>query len=155
MHTVDEIMTIDVLTLQPEEPIFKGMTLMAEMNIRHIPVVDKQHQLLGIVSHRDILRSDLFCLDTDEPNARSDIETSPIKSIMSEKICTASPKDSLLSVGQILQREKFGCVPIVDHGVLVGIVTDTDFVAVAITLIEEMEDFEDAEDDDDTGMEAL
>jgi CBS domain-containing membrane protein len=155
MHTVDEIMTADVLTLQPEEPISKAMALMAEMNIRHVPVVDKKHQLLGIVSHRDILRADLSCLDLDEPNTRSDIETSPIKSIMSEKICTASPKDSLLNVGQILQREKFGCVPIVENGVLAGIITDTDYVAVAITLIEEMEDFDDAVDDDGTNMATL
>tara|TARA_B100000959_G_C14979481_1_gene622860 strand:+ start:2374 stop:2568 length:195 start_codon:yes stop_codon:yes gene_type:complete len=63
---------------------------------------------------------------------------------MSEKVCAASPKDSLRSVGRILLQEKFGCVPIIDEGVLVGIITDTDYVTVAINLIEELEDFEDA-----------
>lgn len=153
MLTVDEIMTSDVLTLQANEPIFKGIALMAEHNIRHVPVVNKLHRLMGIVSHRDILRADLSSLSNGEPNSRADIETNPIESIMSKHVCAASPKDSLRSVGRILQREKFGCVPIVDDGILVGIVTDTDYVSVAITLIEEMEDFEDAEED--SGIEEL
>ena len=144
MLTVDEIMTTNVVTLQPEEAIFKGMSLMAEMHIRHIPVVDKRHQLLGILSHRDILRADLSCLANDDQNSWSNVEVTSLKSIMSDKVCSASPKDSLRSVGLILQRAKFGCVPIVDDGVLVGIVTDTDFVSVAISLIEEIENFEDA-----------
>ena len=149
MLTVDEIMTSDVLTLQADEPIFKGLALMAEHNIRHVPLVNKLHLLKGIVSHRDILRANLSSLSNEELKSRADIETIPIESIMSKHVCAASPKDSLLSVGRILQREKFGCVPIVDDGILVGIVTDTDYVSVAITLIEAMEDFEDAVEDGD------
>jgi len=144
LYTVDEIMTTNVVTLQPEEPVFKGMALMAEMHIRHLPIVDKDHHLLGILSHRDILRADVSSLNSGGQKFRSSVETSPISTIMSEKVCAASPKDSLRSVGRILLQEKFGCVPIIDEGVLVGIITDTDYVTVAINLIEELEDFEDA-----------
>ena len=144
MLTVDEIMTRDVLTLQADDPIFKVIALMAEHNIRHVPVVNKHHRLMGIVSHRDILRADLSSLSTGETKSRADIETIAIKSIMSDNVCAASPKDRLRRVGRILRREKVGCWQRVDDGILVGIVTDTDYVAVAIVLIEEMEDFEDA-----------
>jgi|TARA_B110000263_G_C15240813_1_gene479281 CBS domain-containing membrane protein len=93
---------------------------MVKMYIRHIPIVDKRHQSLGILSHRDILRADLSCLTDSDENSRSNVKVTSLKSIMSEKVCSASPKDSLCSVGLILQREKFGCVPIVEDDILVG-----------------------------------
>ena len=146
MVTVDEIMTTNVLTLQMDDSILSGMSLMAEKNIRHIPIVDKNHQLQGIVSHRDILRADLSCLNQSDATARSNIENSAIETIMTRDVHTASPKDNLRSVGLKLQKEKFGCVPIIDDGLLVGIITDSDFVAAALTLIEELEAHEQADD---------
>lgn len=147
MVTVDEIMTTNVLTLQMDDSILKGMALMAEKNIRHIPIVNKSHQLVGVVSHRDLLRADLSCLEDSDSSARSDIEDSPIETIMTKNVRTASPKDNLRSVGLALQKGKFGCIPIVENGILAGIVTDTDFVSAALTMIEELEAYETSADE--------
>lgn len=153
MVTVDEIMTTNVVTLQMDDSILKGMALMAEKNIRHIPIVDKNHHLVGVVSHRDLLRADISCLEQTESVARSSVENSPIETIMTKNVRTASAKDNLRSVGLALQKGKFGCIPIVEGGLLVGIVTDTDFVSAALTMIEELENYESSDDDtviDDT-----
>ena len=145
MITVDEIMTTQVVTVQPEDSLLSCMGLMADHNIRHLPVVNKHHQLLGIVSHRDLLRADLSCLSTKkgtEETSRETINNATVSDIMNTSVKTATPLTGFRSVGLLLQKEKFGCVPITDKGILVGIITDTDFVSAAITLVEEMEFFE-------------
>lgn len=142
MISVAEIMTENVITLQTEDTILKAMSVMAEKKIRHIPIVDKQHQLLGIVSHRDMLRANLSSLGDNPDQARAEIEATPLGSVMSTHVHTANREDSLIRVGKLLQSEKIGCMPILADGLLVGIITDSDFVGAAITLIEELEDFE-------------
>ncbi len=149
MVTVEEIMTRNVLTLQQDESILRGMALMTENNIRHIPIVDKHHHLVGVVSHRDILRAEHSSLQESDSDLRSGIESSSIGSIMSTNLRTSTPADCLRSVGKILQQGKLGCVPITEEGVLIGIITDTDFVSVALTLIEELENFESAGEDEE------
>lgn len=142
MISVAEIMTENVITLQGKDTILTAMSVMAEKKIRHIPIVDKQHQLIGVISHRDMLRVNLSTLGDNADQERAEIEATALEDIMSTQVHTATPQDSLISVGKLLQSEKIGCMPIVEDGLLVGIITDSDFVGAAITLIEELEDFE-------------
>jgi CBS domain-containing protein len=62
---------------------------------------------------------------------------------MTEDILTTHPKDSLRAAGLTLQKHKYGCLPVIENGSLVGIITDSDYVGVAINLIEEHDAFED------------
>ena len=65
-----------------------------------------------------------------------DCKTQP-RTPMTEGILTTHPKYSLRAAGLTLQKHKHGCLPIIDNGALVEIITDSDFVGVAINLIEE------------------
>lgn len=140
MITVNEIMSTHVITLAPEDSVAEAAATMTENNIRHIPIVNSQQHVIGIVSQRDVLKSGAL---SNASNATNKIA---IDSIMSREILSTHPRDSLRAAGLTLQKYKYGCLPVIDNEVLVGIITDSDFVGVAINLIEEQDDFEDSEE---------
>ena len=144
MITVSEIMSTEVISLGPDESISKAAEIMAENNIRHIPVVDQKSQVIGIVSQRDVLKSGALYQPINQGEVKVDRQT--ISMIMSEGTLSTHPKDSLRAAGLTLQKHKYGCLPVIENNALVGIITDTDFVGVAINLIEEKDSLEDADD---------
>lgn len=139
--TVNEIMIKDVITMSPSESVSDAALQMAESNIRHIPIVDDQHHVIGLISQRDVLRTGSLSMSQDEPNK------SPIISqVMTKEIMTIHPRDSLRAAGLALQQHKYGCLPVIKDKKLVGIITDSDFVGVAINLIEEQDNFEESKE---------
>ena len=133
MITVSEIMSTDLITLEQTETVSKAAETMTEHNIRHIPIVGSQNQVIGIISQRDVLKAGVL--------SGSD---RPISDIMTTEILSTHPKNSLRAAGLTLQKHKYGCLPVIDNDALVGIITDSDFVGVAINLIEGQDTFEDA-----------
>jgi len=142
MITVKEIMTTELVTLKQSDSIESAREIMSNKGIRHIPVVEDSGKLIGLVTQRDVLRASKSTL---ESNQQIDDSKVLIKQIMTENVSFSHPKDSLRVAGIELQKGKYGCLPVVENEQLVGIITDTDFVGVAIDLIEHM-DF--AEDND-------
>ncbi len=140
MITVNEIMSTELITLEPSDSVSKAAETMTKNNIRHIPVVDPQNQVIGIISQRDVLKAGARSGQTSKSTLGF-----PISDIMTEEILTTHPKDSLRAAGLTLQKHKYGCLPVIDNGALVGIITDSDFVGVAINLIEEQDSYEDLE----------
>ena len=114
MISVGEIMTNDVITLEKSDPISKAVSTMTENNIRHIPIVDTEKQLLGIISQRDVLKAGA---DNSDKNTVGAITVSEI---MTEKTLTTHPKESLRAAGLTLQKHKYGCLPVIDGNKLVG-----------------------------------
>ena len=55
MFTIDEFMTPDVYTLGPDDTLYNAQSLMIEKNVHHLPVVDEQNHLVGLITHRDML----------------------------------------------------------------------------------------------------
>jgi CBS domain-containing protein len=140
MITVNEIMSTELITLEPGDSVSKAAETMTKNNIRHIPIVGHQNQVLGIISQRDVLKAGALSDQINTPAL--DV---PISEIMTKGILTTHPKDSLRAAGLTLQKHKYGCLPVVDNAALVGIITDSDFVGVAINLIEEQDSNEDLE----------
>lgn len=140
MITVNEIMSTELITLEPSDSVSKAAETMTKNNIRHIPIIDPQNQVIGIISQRDVLKAGAFTNQISKPTSDC-----PISDIMTEDILTTHPKDSLRAAGLTLQKHKYGCLPVIDNGALVGIITDSDFVGVAINLIEEQDSYEDLE----------
>ena len=138
MLTVADIMTTQPQTLGPDDSVATARELMAEHNCRHIPIVDGGGGLVGLVSQRDILAasgSSLFA-EAGESEAESYVALS---AVMTETVQTIDSHASLRGTAMYLQQHKLGCLPVVDDGQLTGIVTDSDFVAVAINLLEQAE----------------
>ena len=135
---IRDVMTTDLVTLSEGESMNLASTIMQVGRIRHLPVVNDEHQLTGLVTHRDLLRvsvSDVADLSSDE--RKQLLEAIPVREVMQKHIVTTHPMCSLLDAAQLLINHKYGCLPVVDElGKLVGLVTEHDFVRMMITLLE-------------------
>jgi CBS domain-containing protein len=102
-------------------------------NIRHIAVVEDETRLLGVISHRDVLRSQEGSLS----GAPSDEQTHmnrwiEARWVMTKEVHTVYPDTPALEAAVALRSHAYGCVPVIEHGRLVGILTESDFVDFAI-----------------------
>jgi CBS domain-containing protein len=151
MLTVAEIMTREPYTLGPDDTLATARQLLAEHHIRHIPIVSADGSLLGLVSQRDVLAAgDTTVLNREGGSSRENYVA--LSSIMSSPVQSVDESASLRGTAMHLQKHKVGCVPVLRKGKLVGIITDSDFVAIAINLMEQLEAAEPEElDFDDEG----
>lgn len=128
---VEQYMSTDLLTVNEEEPIDLVANLMDWHRIHHVPVEDNAHRLIGLVSHRPLLR---FLASDDARQAEGPI---PVSQVMVSELVTIAPDTSTLEAIEIMRRHRVSCLPVVRDGHLVGIVTEHDFMKVAGQLLEE------------------
>lgn len=140
MIKIEDMMTRHPHTLMASNTLQEAQALMHKYEIRHIPIIDQEHHLVGIISQRDILRAQDSTLITTEHS--NELLIAPIAKLMSPNVMSVSPQAGLKESAVYMQKHKVGCLPIVEHGCLVGIITDSDFVSIAINLLELEEDIE-------------
>ncbi|MGV6850606.1 MAG: CBS domain-containing protein [bacterium] len=146
MITVGELMTHNPYTLESHASVLDCHAIMASSQIKHVPIVDNNGKLLGIVSESDVLATLSSSLKPSDDKTLSRLEASAtVTQIMTKHVTTISSQDKLRRAGLDMIERKIGCLPVVDDGQLVGIITETDFVATAISLIEQLELSEPAE----------
>jgi acetoin utilization protein AcuB len=122
---VVEVMTANPLTVETTESVRTADELMAENNIRQIPVLDG-HELVGIVTDRDI-RAFLSEAMLASPGDRETALKTRIGDIMTTEPVFLAPDDDLQDAIDLLIEQKFGAIPVVDEaGGLVGIVSYID-----------------------------
>jgi CBS domain-containing membrane protein len=122
-------MTAKVFALPPEAPISALQDLMNERNIRHVPVVDADGVLIGLVSQRDVLRYASAGEDDLPWSASVDLlNATSAGDIMTRQVETVEADEDLGTAARIMLDNKYGCLPVFDEGVLVGIITEADFV---------------------------
>ena len=140
MITLDEFMTSEPYTLRETDSINDARQIMTEKHIRHIPVTDNDKRLLGLVTQRDVLAAtDPAILQQESvPSWQENAEIS-LSDIMIRDISVIHPSDSLRQAAMFLQSHKYGCLPVVSDERLVGIITDSDFISIAINLLEQVE----------------
>jgi CBS domain-containing membrane protein len=134
---IRDFMTTDVLTLNVHETLSLAEEIMRMARVRHLPVVGAQQQVVGIVTHRDLLAaqaSSIAGLNQREDKALK--RTIAVRDVMTRDVVTVSPDETALNAARVLQRSRFGCLPVVDHGKLVGIVTEADFLDLLIRLLD-------------------
>lgn len=127
--TVRELMSEDPKAIGPEENLEVVRETFYELGIRHLPVVDEEHRLLGLVTHRDMLRN-IFSNQAEMPiSLRQDVLRRKMAgTIMIEDVVTTEPGSDLREAAQVMFDNKFGCLPVVEGERLVGILTEADFV---------------------------
>jgi CBS domain-containing protein len=145
MFTLEAIMSTNLVTLAPSGTLAEARELMQEYRIHHIPVVDDNGNLIGLVTLTNVLAAtDSVLRKTDNRIHASDIR---IEDVMVTEVATVDRNASLRQAALFLEKHRIGCLPVIDEGKLCGIITETDFVAVAINLLEQLEDSEPVDDD--------
>lgn len=128
---VHDIMSPQVVTIQPSESGLDAVVRMQRARARHLPVVNREGALVGIVTDRD-LRHHLFSRRAFEAlgSTRVDVllDRVHVAEIMSTDLITATPDMSLLEAAATMRAEKVGALPVVDQGRIVGILTETDLL---------------------------
>ena len=102
---------------------------MFERDIRHMPVVDNDRELVGLVSQRDLLRHSLI-EQSDVPDFIEDalLERLQVRELMTTGVVSIEPDADIREAAQIMIENKYGCLPVVEGSRLVGILTESDFV---------------------------
>lgn len=126
---VRELMTWDVVTVRPGMDTETAWDLMSDRQLRHLVVVDSEGDLLGVVSHRDLLRHALI----EQPDLPAFIERellarTSVQEVMAEPVLTAEPEQDAAEAARILFDNKIGCLPVVEGNRVVGILTESDYV---------------------------
>ena len=141
MIKVEDMMTRNPHTLLRSNQLLDAKHIMEALDIRHVPIVDANRHLLGIVSQRDLLAAQESSLQAIPENQSFTLSTS-LYEVMRTNVITVTPKAGLKETAKYMQKHKVGCLPVVDNGYLVGIITNSDFVAIAINLLELQEEAE-------------
>lgn len=129
-QTVGQFMATDVFTVRPDDLVDLAASVMTWRHIRHVPVEDNEGHLVGLVSHRALLK----LLTHGAPENKTTVS---VRDIMTEAPLTVSSTTPTLEALEIMRSKRVGCLPIVDGGRLVGIVTSYDFLDASARLFKE------------------
>jgi len=117
------------VTISPDASFFEARSLIHDKGIRHLPVVDKENRLLGIVTESDIRQagpSDVAILSVKElTHLLGTLKVSEFM-IPKEKVITITPDTLIEEAIELMHDNKIGCLPVIDEGKLYGIFTETD-----------------------------
>lgn len=134
---VKDLMTRSVVTLQREQSLPLAQELMRLRRIRHLPVVDADNRLVGLVTHRDLLGAQVSALSQLAEPDRAELQlVIPVAKIMRTNTWTVSPETPALEAARIMLDHGFGCLPVVRQQHLVGIITEADFLDLLLQVFE-------------------
>jgi CBS domain-containing protein len=130
-RTVGQFMSIDLFTVKPDDLIDLAASVMDWRHIRHVPVEDAEGGLVGLVTHRALLR---MISNRSQPTTADPIT---VGQIMVKNPITVSPETSSLAAIELMRTNRIGCLPVVESGQLVGIVTSFDFLEASAKLFQQ------------------
>lgn len=126
---VRDLMTTEVHTLGRNDKLRMADDLMGMERIRHLPVLDDEGELAGIVSQRDLFRSALArVLGYGQTAQDKLLDMLLVKEVMTNTVETVSPDTPISEAAQRMTQGKLGCLVVVEGGALAGILTESDFV---------------------------
>jgi CBS domain-containing protein len=129
-QTVGQFMATDLFTVRPDDLVDLAASVMTWRHIRHVPVEDNEGRLVGLVSHRALLKLlSQGALGNEVPVT--------VREIMTPEPLTVSSTTPTLEAMEIMRRNRVGCLPVLDDGRLVGIVTSYDFLDASARLFKD------------------
>ena len=129
---VRHLMTDEVFVVNRGQPILRAEAVMKWARTRHVPVVDSKSNLVGLITHRDILAASITSLVRVPADANKDFLASfPLENAMKRHVTCIDPDASLPLAASLMLEKKIGCLPVTRDGKLLGIITEADFVSVA------------------------
>jgi CBS domain-containing membrane protein len=128
-HFVRDLMCDRVYAVRPDDDLATVRDLMDDHAVRHVPVIDEEGSLVGLVSQRDLLRAALIeRADLPVIIERTLLERTHVSDVMTTYVETVSPDTELREAARQMLESKIGSLPVTDNDRLVGIVTEADFV---------------------------
>ena len=133
-----EVLVMDIMIRKPvtidiTSPFSMVVELFKEHKIRHLPVINQQKVLQGIITQRDLYRitTPRKGLEGELIYDKATLDRFILKHVMKKDVVSLSPTDTLLHVIEIMLKKKYGCVPVIDkNGFLQGIITQIDLLRV-------------------------
>ena len=123
-------MSRPVRTLDRNDTLTLADSVMRDERIRHLPVLDGRGRLVGILSQRDLFLNALVRALGYGTMARDrSFHTLVVKEVMTEDVVTATPETLITAAAQMMVDRKIGCLPVVEGGTLVGILSESDIVS--------------------------
>ena len=130
-QTIGQFMSTDLFTVRPDDVVDYVASIMHWEHIRYIPVENEEGKLVGLVSQRHLLP--LLAQGSSLNRAQG----VAVHMIMKKDPLTVGPNASTLEVIELMRQKRLGCIPVVEDGKLVGIVTLFDLLAISAKLLEE------------------
>lgn len=128
-RTIGQFMTTDLFTVKPDDVVDLAASMMDWRHVRHVPVEDEEGRLVGLVTHRGLLR-----LMSKGTRAASENNAVTVREVMVTNPLTVSPSTPSLEAIEIMRCNRIGCLPVVEGNELVGIVTSYDFLEASARL---------------------
>lgn len=128
---ISDIMRSDVKTVDRNDKLSLADSVMKESGIRHLPVLDRDGLLCGVLTQRDIFRGMLLrSLGYGSHLVDKMLENHVVKEAMVDSLVTVTADTSVADAAALIVEHKVGCLPVVDGKKLVGIVTEQDFLSL-------------------------
>lgn len=132
--TVGQFMTPDPITLEPEDSLMRAVEVMRLRGIRRIPIV-LADMLVGLLVEGDLKRAEPSTLSESQEEFNRVMEETPISRIMIQNPITVTASTPLAEAAQTLHTTKYGALPVVEDGRVVGIVTDNDLLRALVEIL--------------------
>ncbi len=127
---VKDIMSTELFLVSPDKKMNRIQDVIEWNNVRHVPVVDNEGYLLGIISQRDLLKTTIS--NADSKTQYEMLQKVPVSDFMKTDVITTTPDTDLSEAAWLLIENKIGCLPVLDKDrKMIGIVTESDFVKLA------------------------
>ncbi|WP_430461258.1 CBS domain-containing protein [Thalassolituus sp. LLYu03] len=138
MKLVSDLMTRELLTLTPSQTLADAEQAMGQHQIRHIPVVNDDGTLAGLLSQKEFLTQAFRITDKfGAHNLQSYLAKTPLSQCMNATPTTVAQNMPLVDAGRHLRQGRHGCLLVTDdQQQLIGLLTSQDFVRLAVLLLE-------------------
>lgn len=137
---IEDWMKFPVHTVKPMDSVAHARAMLEQYRVNQLPVVVNR-RLVGIVTDRDLRTASPSAVEVAVVDARRlarlslEPERTPVERVMTEKVITLGPKDTIEQAARIMMRERIGSIPIVENRRLVGIITRSDVMGAFLGLI--------------------
>jgi acetoin utilization protein AcuB len=135
--TAEEIMTADVATVNESSTVADALEVLAELDIRHLPVI-RGAELTGMISDRDLREMGLTRIgDLEDVDRIRSLGSTSVAEVMNTDLITVDPSATVTELIDIMVQEKVGAIPVVDdhNSKLMGIVSYVDVLRAAAELL--------------------
>ncbi|MBT28251.1 MAG: CBS domain-containing protein [Thalassobius sp.] len=129
---VEEFMTTDLFTVSKDDIPEFSADMMDWQQLRYLPIENEEGDLIGLITHRELLRYFAECYKDGMKNPRR------LDEIMIKDPVTIQPEQTIVEAMEIMMEHKIGCLPVVNNGKLVGLITEANFLNITASLLKRL-----------------